>query len=63
MADLNDQVAFRLEVIIDQMKVAEGVTESMKIHAPMAWVRAMNSIRSRAEEFILHEMIYGEDAI
>ena len=63
LADLNDQATFRLEVIIDQMKAAEGVTESMKVRDQMAWVRAMNSIRSRAEEIILHEMIYGEDAI
>ncbi len=63
LSNLNDQVQHRLEVIIDQMKAAEGVTESMKIRAPMAWVRAMNSIRSRAEEIILHKMIYEEDAI
>jgi len=45
------------------MKAAEGVTEHMKQHDQMAWVRAMNSIRNRAEEIILREMIYGEDAV
>ena len=45
------------------MKSAEGVTEDMKQHDQMAWVRAMNSIRNRAEEIILHEMIYEEDAV
>lgn len=45
------------------MKAAEGVTEDMKQHDQMAWVRAMNSIRNRAEEIILHEMIYKEDAV
>lgn len=63
LADLNDQAQCRLEVIIDQMNAAEGVTEDMKVADQMAWVQAMNSIRSRAEEIILHEMIYGEDAI
>jgi hypothetical protein len=63
LSNLNDQAQFRLEVIIDQMKAAEGVTESMKVCEQMAWVRAMNSISSRAEEIILREMIYGEDAI
>mgnify|MGYP000953954285 CR=1 FL=1 len=53
----------RLEIIIEQMKAAEGVTEDMKQHDQMAWVRAMNSIRNRAEEIILHEMIYEEDAV
>ena len=61
LSNLNDQAQHRLEVIIDQMKAAEGVTEAMKVCDQMAWVRAMNSIRSRADEIILHEMIYRED--
>ena len=63
LADLNEQAQNRLEIIIEQMKAAEGVTEDMKQHDQMAWVRAMNSIRNRAEEIILHEMIYEEDAV
>ena len=47
----------RLEVIIDQMKASEGVTEELKAADQMAWVGAMNSIRNRAEEIILREMI------
>ena len=61
LADLNDQAQHRLEVIIGQMEAAEGVTEALKASDQIAWVRAMNSIRNRAEEIILHEMIYGED--
>ena len=63
LADLNEQAQSRLELIIEQMKAAEGVTEHMKQHDQIAWVGAMNSIRNRAEEIILHEMIYGEDAV
>ena len=63
LADLNEQVQERLSLIIDQMKVSEGVTEELKAADQMAWVGAMNSIRNRAEEIILHEMIYGEDAV
>lgn len=29
----------------------------------MAWVGVMNNIRNRAEEIILQELIYGEDAV
>ena len=63
LADLNEQAQRRLELIIEQMKAAEGVTEGMKQHDQMAWVGAMNSIRNRAEEIILREMIYEEDAV
>ena len=60
---LNEQAQNRLEVIIDQMKASEGVTEELKAADQMAWVGAMNSIRNRAEEIILREMIYKEDAV
>ncbi len=62
LADLNEQAQDRLEKMIDQMKMAEGVTEKLKAADPMAWVGAMNNIRNRAEEIILQELIYGEDA-
>ena len=63
LADLNEQAQNRLEIIIEQMKAAEGVTEDMKQHDQMAWVRAMNSIRNWAEEIILRQMFYPEDAV
>ena len=59
LADLNEQAQSRIE----QMKAAEGVTESMKQHDQMAWEGAMNSIRNRAEEIVLREMIYEEDVV
>ena len=58
LADLNEQAQDRLERIIYQMKAAEGITETLKASAPMAWVQRMNSIRNRAEEIIREELIY-----
>ena len=63
LADLNEQAQERLSLIVDQMKEAEDVTEELKAANQMAWVAAMNSIRNRAEEIILREMIYGEDVV
>ena len=63
LADLNEQAQSCLELIIEQMKAAEGVTEGMKQHNQMAWVGAMNSIRNRAEEIVLTEMVYEGDAV
>lgn len=59
LADLNEQAQSRLELIIEQMKTAEGVTEDMKATDQMVWVRAMNSIRNRAEEIVKNELIYN----
>ena len=63
LAALNEQAQERLSLIIDQMKASDGVTEKLKAADQMAWVGAMNSIRNRAEEIILHEMIYREDTV
>ena len=63
LADLYEQAQNRLELIIGQMKASEGVTEGMKVSDQMAWVGAMNSVRHRAEEIVLREMIYEEDAV
>ena len=58
LADLNDQAADRLACIISQMQAAEGITEELKFRDPLAWVGAMNSIQSRAEEIIFSEMVF-----
>ena len=59
LTDLNEQAQNRLELIIEQMKVAEGVTEDMKATDQMAWIGAVNSIRNRAEEIVRSELIYS----
>ena len=63
LADVDAQARTRLARIIAQFKSAEGITENLKARDPMAWVAAMNSIRSRAEEIVLHELIYTEETI
>jgi len=63
LADLKKQAQSRLELITEQMKAFEGVTESMKRHDQIEWVGAMNNIRNRAEEIILREMIYEEGVV
>ena len=61
LADLNEQAQERLSLIVEQMKVSEGVIEELKAADQMAWGGAMNSIHNRAEEIILRELVYGED--
>ena len=58
LADLNEQAQERLDTITAQMMAVEGVPEELKRTSQMDWVQAVNSIRNRAEEIILHEMIY-----
>ena len=48
-----------VERLTSQMAKAEGVTEALKRSNQMAWVGAMNSIRDRAEETVLNDLIYA----
>ena len=48
-----------MENIISAMAKQEGVTEALKATNQMEWVRRMNSIRNRAEEIILTELVYA----
>lgn len=58
LADLNEQAQQRLDLIIRQMQEKEGITEALKRQDAMLWVQSMNSIRSRAEEIVLSEIVY-----
>ena len=58
LADLNEQAEERLDLIIEQMKAAEGVTEELKARNQLEWVGRMNNICNRAEEIIKSELIY-----
>ncbi len=49
----------RMERMISAMAKREGVTEALKASDQMEWVGRMNNIRSRAEEIVLHELVYA----
>lgn len=49
----------RLDVLVLGMKETQGITEELKARDPMAWVGAMNNIRSAAEEILFAEVIYA----
>ena len=58
LAEIDETCEERMELLTRQMAKREGVTETLKASSQMEWVRRMNSIRSRAEEIVLHELVY-----
>ena len=52
----------RMELLTRQMAAQEGVTETLKAADQMEWIRRMNSIQGRAEEIVLNELVYIEEA-
>ena len=63
LADIDTQAQNKLDLLVTQLAEKEGINECLKAQDQLAWVRAMNNIRNRAEEIVLKELIYGEDAV
>ena len=59
LAKLDKQAEEQLALTVRQMQEAEGVTEALKAADQLEWVRRMNSIRNRAEEIILREIVFN----
>ena len=47
-----------LQLLIEQMAQAQGITEQIKSEDQMAWVGAMNNIRNAVEEIVAGKTIY-----
>ena len=58
LTEIDEACEERMEMIVRQMAKRENVTEALKAANQMEWVRRMNSIRNRAEEIVLHELVY-----
>ena len=57
LADINEQAQRRIEMLIKQMMLSEGVTEELKEANQMEWVEKINSIQYLSEKILLDEII------
>lgn len=57
LIDFEKNAQSRFDLLIEQMRESENVTEALKARDEMLWVGRMNSIRSRAEEVIMPELV------
>ena len=58
LAEIEKVCEERIDLLTQQMAKREAVTEALKAVDQLEWVRRMNSIRSRAEEIALSELVY-----
>lgn len=58
LTDMNRDTQDTYERMIRQYAEIEGVTEELKCSDQIEWVRRMNSIRNRVEEFVLSDFVY-----
>lgn len=59
LAEIDQACNERMKILVSAMAKQEGVTEALKAADQMEWVRRINSIRNRAEEIILTELVYA----
>ena len=60
LAEIDTQARNKLDLLVIQLAEKEGINDQLKEQNQLAWVRAMNNIRNRAEEIILKELIFAE---
>ena len=58
-AEIEKQANKMFDMLVEQMKVIEGVTEELKEGNQMEWVQRMGNIEKRAMEIITSEIIYS----
>lgn len=59
LADIDKQAQERFEILIEQMKQAQGITEQLKAENSLDWVGRMNNIRACAMDIVNEEIIYA----
>ena len=58
-AEVENQARDMFDTLIEQMKVAEGVTEQMKEKNQMEWVCRTQNIEARTGEITYNELIFN----
>ena len=58
LKEIQETAQTRVNIIIEQLKQQNNLTEEMKNTDQLYWVRMMNNFKNTAEEIILNELIY-----
>lgn len=57
--EIDEQCNERLELMVEQMKVQQGITEELKAKDMMEWVGRMNEIRASVKGNVLREIVHA----
>lgn len=57
-AEVEKQAQDMFDMLVEQMKEVEGVTEDLKEHNQWEWVQRMGNIQQRAKEIVSDNLIY-----
>ena len=59
LAEIDGECNEMMDRLVRQMAEREGVTEQLKSDDRLLWLQKINGIRSRAEEVVLHDLVYS----
>ena len=59
LRDIDQDAQDMFDKLVKQLAKQEGINEELKSANEIDWIRSMNSIRNRAEEIVLSEVIYN----
>lgn len=57
LADIDEQAEDMFFRLVKELAEKEGITEKLKAENQMLWVQRMNSIRTRATEVVINDLI------
>ena len=58
LKEIQETAQTRVNIIIEQLKQQNNLTEEMKNTDQLYWISMMNNFKKTAEEIILNELIY-----
>ena len=58
LKEIQETAEKRINIIIEQLKKKNNLTEEMKNTDQLYWVSMMNNFKNTAEEIVLNELIY-----
>ena len=58
LKEIQETAQARVDLIVEQLKKENNLTEEMKNTNQLYWVGMMNNFKSEAEEIVLKELIY-----
>ncbi len=59
LAEIDEESNAMMDRLVKRMAESEGVTEQLKSDDWLCWLQKINGIRSRAEEVVLHDLVYS----
>lgn len=58
LADIDEQAREMFDMLVERIKLKDGITEELKEHNQWEWIQRMENIQQRAREIVCNELIY-----